>query len=190
MDRPTRQLIALGAILAPAAHTATDAMEWLNGGFTPAQLWLNYAAFLPLPAIMLGLYAVQRPRIAMIGLIGALLYGFAFVYFTHTTLAAIADHVPDYDQLWDQLGMVYTVHGVVMLVGGGAFGYATIRARVFPAWCGWLFLGGLAVNLLVGLLPLLDLLQTLGTTVRNAGLVAMGVATWRDSARTELRTAA
>ncbi len=190
MDRATRQLIALGAILAPAAHTATDAMEWLHGGFTPPQLWLNYAAFLPLPAIMLGLYAVQRPRISLTGLIGALLYGFAFVYFTHTTLAALAAHVPDYEQLWDQLGTLYTVHGVVMLVGGGAFGYATIRARVFPAWCGGLFLAGLGVNLLVGLLPLPDLLQTLGTTVRNAGLFAMGVAVWRDTVRSEPQTAA
>jgi hypothetical protein len=190
MNRATRQLVALGAIVAPAAHTATDAMEWMNGGFTPAQLWLNYAAFLPLPAIMLGLYAVQRPRISMIGLVGALLYGFAFVYFTHTTLAALAAHVPDYDQLWDQLGVVYTVHGVVMLIGGGAFAYATIRARVFPAWCGWLFLAGLTVNLLVGLLPLPDLLQTIGTTVRNAGLVAMGIATWRDSSIPEPQVAA
>jgi hypothetical protein len=77
-----------------------------------------------------------------------------------------------------------------MLVGGGAFGYATIRAGVFPAWCGWLFLAGLAVNLLVGVLPLPDLLQTLGTTVRNAGLVGMGFATWRDSTRAKPRTGA
>lgn len=181
MDRGTQRLIGLGAIVAPIAHSATDAMEWLNGGFTPPQLWLNYFAFLPLPAILLGLYAVQRPRITRLGLAGALLYGFAFVYFTHTTLAALAARVPDYDRLWDQLGRTYTVHGVVMLVGGGLFGWATVRARVLPAWSGWLFLTGLTINLLVGLLPLPDLLQTIGTTVRNAGLVAMGVATWRGA---------
>ncbi len=181
MDRATQRVIAVGAMLAPAAHTVTDAMEWLNGGFTAPQLWLNYLAFLPIPAVLLGLYCVQRPQISRVGLAGALLYGFAFIYFAHTTLTAIAGHVANYDQLWDQLGKVYTVHGVAMLVGGAAFGWATIRARIFPAWTGWLFLGGLALNLLVGLLPVPDLLQTLGTTIRNAGLVTMGVAAWHQS---------
>ena len=159
-------------------------MEWLTGGFTPPQLWLNYIAFLPLPAVLLGLYSVQRPQISRVGLAGALLYGFAFIYFAHTTLTAIAAHVPDYDHLWDELGMLYTLHGVVMLVGGAAFGWATIRARVFPPWTGWLFLGGLTLNLLVGLLPVPDILQTLGSTIRNIGLITMGVAVWRRSAVT------
>jgi hypothetical protein len=176
--------VALGAILAPALHTVTDAMEWINGGFTAPQLWLNYLAFLPIPAVMLGLYGIQRPQISKLGLAGALLYGMAFIYFAHTTLTAIAGHVPNYDQLWDQLGTVYTIHGVAMLVGGAAFGWATIRAGVLPAWTGWLFLGGLAVNLLVGLIPVPDLLQTFGTTIRNAGLITMGLAAWRQSATT------
>jgi hypothetical protein len=183
VDRATQRAIALGAILAPALHSATDAMEWLHGGFTSPQLWLNYLAFLPLPAIMLGLYAVQRPRIARLGLVGALLYGFAFVYFTHTTLTAISAHAPDYESLWNQLGATYTLHGVLMLLGGAIFGWATIQARIFPRWTGWLFLGGLTVNLVFGLLPVPDLLQTIGTTVRNAGLVGMGVGTWRVGSR-------
>ena len=133
-------MVALGAIVAPALHTVTDAMEWINGGFTAPQLWLNYVAFLLIPAVMLGLYGIQRPQISKVGLAGALLYGFAFVYFAHTTLTAIAGNVPDYDQLWAQLGMIYTIHGVAMLVGGGAFGWATIRALSVSR------LGGLAVS--------------------------------------------
>lgn len=37
-------------MLAPGLHTGTDAREWLHGGFTPTRLWLNYVAFVPLPA--------------------------------------------------------------------------------------------------------------------------------------------
>jgi hypothetical protein len=115
MDESTRRLIAYGAILAPALHTLTDGLEWAQHGFSPVQLWINYLAFLPLPAVMLGLHAAQRPRISRLGLAGALIYGFAFVY-----------------------------------------------------------LAGIALNLVLGFLPVPDLLQTMGTTVRNAGLIGMG----------------
>ena len=174
MDRRTQRWVAAGALLAPALHTITDAMEWLHGGFTPLQLWLNYLAFVPLPAVVLGLYAAQLPRITGLGLFGALTYGFAFIYFTYTTLLALTLRTPNYEQLWAYLGDVYTAHGVLMILGGGCFGWATLRAGVLPRWTGWLFLAGLTLNLGLGLLPAPDILQTLGTALRNAGLVGMG----------------
>jgi hypothetical protein len=174
MNDMTRRLVATGALLAPALHTVTDGIEWAQAGFSPLQLWLNYFAFVPLPAVMLGLYAAQRPRISTLGLIGALLYGFAFVYFAHTTLFALETNVPTYEQLWAELGWLYTMHGGVMVAGGFAFGAATLRAGVFPRWTAWLFVVGVALNLVLGFLPLPDLFQTLGTALRNAGLVGMG----------------
>jgi len=51
MDGWTRRLIAWGAMVAPALHTVTDAMEWAQGGVSAPQLWINYVAFVPLPAI-------------------------------------------------------------------------------------------------------------------------------------------
>ncbi len=181
MDRLATRLTAAGAIAAPALHTITDVMEWADGGFTPLQLWLNYLAFLPLPAVLLGLYAAQRPRIAVMGLWGALGYGFAFIYFTHTTLLALAAATPDYQQLWGALGTTYTVHGVLMIVAGLVFGAATLRAGVLPRWTAWTFLAGIGTNLLLGLLPLPDVLQTVGTLLRNAGLVGMGWAVARGA---------
>lgn len=174
-DHDLRKVLAYGAVLAPALHTVTDGIEWAQGGFSPVQLWLNYLAFLPVPALMLGLYAVQRPRISRLGLIGALAYGFSFIYFAHTTLFAIATAAPTYERLWDRLGPLYTVHGALMIVGGAAFGWATVRSGVLPRWTASLFLAGLSLNLAVALLPVPDLLQTLGTAVRNAGLVGMGL---------------
>lgn len=182
MDAGTRNLLAVAAIVAPAIHTLTDGMEWVQAGFSSPQLWLNYLAFLPVPVILLGLYAAQRPAMNKLGLVGAILYGFSFVYFAHTTLFALAIGSPDYETLWVELGSVYSVHGVVMIVGGSLFGSCTLRARVFPAWTAWLFLAGIIMNLTLGILPLPDVLQTLGTTLRNAGLIGMGWAL----ARTDL----
>ncbi|MCT0205111.1 hypothetical protein KQ302_08390 [Synechococcus sp. CS-602] len=174
MDRGTGRLVGIAAIVFPILHSITDGMEWLQGGFSALQLWLNYLAFLPMPAIMLGLYALQRPQIGKWGLIGALLYGFAFVYFAFTTLYALTAHIPTYEQLWTSLGWVYTAHGAVMVYGGLCFGFATARSSVFPWWTARLFLIGIVLNFLLALVPVPDLLQTLGTVLRNAGLVGMG----------------
>jgi hypothetical protein len=159
-------------------------MEWVHGGFFPAQLWLNVLAFLPVPAVMLGLYAAQRPRISRLGLGGALLYGFAFVYFTHTVLLALALATPTYADLWHHLGAIYTVHGVLMVVGGACFGSASLRAGVLPRWTATTFLLGLSINFGLGLLPAPELLQTIGTAVRNAGLIGMG---WAVGQSTDVR---
>lgn len=181
LDQRTQRVIAIGAVGAPLLHSITDLMEWLQGGFSPLHLWLNYAAFLPVPAIMIGLYAVQRPEVAFSALVGAVLYGFAFIYFAFTTLFALHSHVATYPELWNTLGQTYTVHGALMIVGGLLFGFVTSRARVLPRWTAVLFLAGLGLNLAVTLVDVDELYQTIGTTVRNAGLVAMGCVVWRNT---------
>jgi hypothetical protein len=174
MNLSTRRLIGWSAMAAPALHTLTDLVEWTQGGFSQPQLWLNYVAFVPVPAILIGLYAAQRPRISGLGLAGALAYGFAFIYFAHTTLVALSTRVPDYETLWSGLGGIYTLHGAVMVAGGAAYAWATLRAAVLPRWTAAVFLVGVVVNLVLALLPAPDLLQTVGTTLRNAGLMGMG----------------
>ncbi|MCT0224896.1 hypothetical protein [Synechococcus sp. CS-1328] len=71
MNRIATRLTILGAMIAPSFHTFSDVLEWIYRGFSPIQPWLNYLALLPLPAVMLGLYPSQRPRISSLGLLGA-----------------------------------------------------------------------------------------------------------------------
>ena len=99
-----RWLIAITAIIAPTLHILSDVLEWTGGGFSPIQLTINYLGFLPMPFLMIGLYAIQRPKISWLGLIGSVLYGVAFIYFAHTTLYALAESIPDYETLWKKLG--------------------------------------------------------------------------------------
>lgn len=178
-----RRLMGLGAMGTPALHSATDLAEWVQGGFSDWQLWLNYVAFLPMPAVMLGLYVVQRSRASIWAMAGAMVYGFAFIYFAHTTLFALSTHSPDYASLWAELGGTYTVHGGLMVAGGLAFGLATARARVFPAWTAWCFTGGVAANLVLFLLPAPDALQMAGSALRNLGVIGMGWALVRAGDR-------
>ncbi len=180
-----RLVVGVAAIAAPLLHCITDAMEWFQGGFSPLQLWLNYLAFLPMPWLLLGIYAVRAEELAPSALVGALLYGVAFTYFAHTTLFALQSQAPNYEALWQQLGFTYTVHGAAMVVGGLLFAWAALRSRALPRLAVWLFAAGLLVNLGLAMVPAPDILQTVGTAIRNAGIVGMGYALLFGSASRE-----
>ena len=168
-------LIGSCAIIAPALHTATDVAEWFMGGYSPSLLWVNYLSFLIMPFLLIGLYAVQLPRIGALGLLGAVLYGTSFIYFSHTTLYALIEAVPDYESLWQRLGTMYTVNGAVMIAGGAAFGIGTYRAGQFASWTSLVFTAGIGLNFLLALLNAPEQLQTVGSLVRNMGLIGMGL---------------
>lgn len=171
-----RMAVGIAALVAPALHVATDLAEWLQGGFSEWQLWLNYVAFLPMPWLLLGLYAVHAPRPHAAALVGALLYGSAFTYFAFTTLYALSESVPDYATLWQRTGWVYTLHGGLMVAGGLLFAGAVLRARRFPRGPVLLFLAGLIANLAFAVVPVPETAQMLGSLLRNAGLIGLGAA--------------
>jgi hypothetical protein len=183
-----RAVVGFGAIIAPAAHSFTDVMESYGGGFSTLQLGINYAAFVAMPFIVLGLYAVQRPRIGWAGLAGAVSYGAAFVYFAGTATYALARATPDYATLLDELGPVYHAHGLLMIIGGVLFGAATARVGVLPRWTGYVLIAGVMLNLLIGSLPVPPIGQIIGSAIRNVALIGMGVALLRSQFR--LRAAA
>jgi hypothetical protein len=168
--------VGIAALVAPALHSLTDVMEWYHGGFSTAQLWLNYLAFLPMSWLLLGLYAVHEQRPNIFGLVGAILYGVAFTYFAHTTLYALADQVPTYENLWSRLGVLYTVHGALMVLGGLMFAWSALRVGWLPKGALLLFAAGILWNFILALLPAPDILQTIGSAARNLGLMAMGYA--------------
>jgi hypothetical protein len=179
MTRTLYWIIAITAIVSPGLHLLSDVLEWVNGRFSQVQLLINYIGFLPMPFLMIGLYAVQRPKIQWIGLVGSVLYGVAFIYFTHTTLYAFEESIPDYETLWGKLGGVYTFHGGLMIVGGVLFGLATLRAMVLWRSAVILFLIGIFLNLILGILPLPEIVQIAGSIARNLGLMGMGVGLMR-----------
>ncbi len=176
--RGLRRVVGWTAIVAPALHSLSDVFEWF-GGFSPMQLSLNYAAFVPMPWLLLGVYAAHRPRPGAAALVGALLYGAAFVYFGHTTLYALAERTPDYATLWARLGPMYTVHGALMVAGGLMFAAGAWRAAQLPRIATGLFGAGLLVNFGLAIVPAPEILQTSGTALRNLGLMTMGVAILR-----------
>ena len=175
MDPRLYKLIGIVAVIAPTLHVLTDIMEVTGNGFSRPQLIINYTAFLLIPFMIVGLYSVQHPRISWFGLAGAISYGISFIYFTHTTLLSLEEVIPDYESLWNRLGTAYTFHGVLMIVGGIVFGLSSLKTGMLWPEGLILFIAGLAVNLLIGLESLPDIFQTVGSTIRNIGLIGIGL---------------
>jgi hypothetical protein len=170
-----RVLVGLSAVIAPFLHSLSDLIEWSQGGFSTGQLWLNYIAFLPMPWLLLGIYAVHNdPKPGLPALAGALIYGAAFTYFSHTTLLALEQHTATYEALWAGLGITYTVHGTLMVCGGLMFAFSALGTGWLPKGSLLFFVSGLSLNLVLALLPLPDIFQISGSALRNIGLIAMG----------------
>ena len=173
-----RRVTGLATVAAAAVYLATDAVQ-LGSGFSPAQLWVTFLAFSIFPAAMIGLHALQTERGGWPSLLGAVLYGYAYVYFAATALLAWSHGSEDYTLLVRDLGTIYTAFGVVMVAGGTLFGMTAWRAAVFPRWASGLLIAGSLLPLAVALGGLPALLNVAGNVLRNLGLVGLGLAALR-----------
>jgi hypothetical protein len=166
-------MVGAAALGFSALYLVSDLIELAQGGFSTPQLALTYVAEAAIPLFVLGLYAVQRPRIGSLGLIGALTYAYTFVFFTSTVVYALVSHSKDWDALTHQLGAWITVHSALMIAAGLAFGAAVIKANVLPRWTGALLM--LAMLLMVVATALPDAAQTAAAATRDIAFAGMGV---------------
>jgi hypothetical protein len=171
------RLIGLSALGFSALYFVSDLIELLQGGFSTAQLALTYAAEAAIPLFVLGLYALQRPRIGRLGLVAALAYAYAFVFFTSTVVFALIDRTNDWNALTSKFGAWIAVHSALMVIAGIAFGVAIVRARVLPRWTGLALILGMFLMTVATAMP--DVAQTAAAGVRDLAFAGMGVALLR-----------
>jgi hypothetical protein len=174
-------LIGSAALAFSALYFAADLIELLQGGFSTAQLTLTYAAEAAVPLFVLGLYAVQRPRIGRLGLVAALAYAYTFVFFTGTVVYALIDQTKDWNALTSTFGAWITVHSALMVIAGIAFGVAIVQARVVPRWTGGTLVLGMILMTVATALP--DVAQTAAAGVRDLAFAGMGAALVRHGRR-------
>lgn len=167
-------LVGLAAIGFTALYLISDLIEVAQGGFSTLRLSLTYAGEAAIPLFVIGLYAVQRPRIGRLGLAGAVAYAYSYVFFTATVVYALIAGTPDYKALVTVLGAWMTVHGLIMLAGGLAFGLAVVRARVLPRWTGVCLMAGVVLVAAASGLP--NIARTVAAAVPDAAFIGMGLA--------------
>lgn len=128
---------AVVAIVVPLVYWLSELVETIQGGdFTTFRLVLTYVGEAGLPFAVLGIAVVRWRSLGALGLWGAVLYAYAFVFFASTVVYALADHVATWSEVRDRFGVWLVVHGAVMVVGGLLLGAAIVRARQLPVWIG------------------------------------------------------
>ncbi|MGH2555574.1 MAG: hypothetical protein ACRDHO_07645 [Actinomycetota bacterium] len=165
-------VVGLTAVVFLALYLVSDLVELAQGGFSTVQLALTLPAEVAIPFFVFGLYAVQRPRVGTLGLVGAIVYAYAFVFFTGTVVFALVNPTSSWDALVDQVGPWMTIHGILMVLAGLAFGLAVVRAGVLPRWSGVALMAGVVLIAVSSGLP--DIAQTASAGVRDLAFAAMG----------------
>ena len=171
------QIVGASAIGFSTSYIVSDLIELAQGGFSPVQLALTYAAEATLPLFVIGLYAVQRPRIGWWGLVGAVAYAYSFIGFTATVVYSMVERTPDWVALTERMGAWFLVHGAVMVAAGICFGLAVVRADVLPRWTGYTLIVGVCLVAATTTFP--DPVRVAAATVRAAAFIGMGVALLR-----------
>jgi hypothetical protein len=145
-----------------------------QGGFSTFRLSLTYAGEAAIPLFVIGLYAVQRPRIGRLGFAGAVAYAYAYVFFASTVVYALIAGTPNYQAMTRVFGAWMTVHGLIMLAGGLAFGLAVVWAGVLPRWTGVFLMAGVVLVVAASGIP--DIARTVAAAVPDAAFIGMGLA--------------
>ena len=170
--RRTDALAGLAAVVFSFVYLLSDVIEVAQTDFSTVRLTLTYIGEAALPLFVLGLYAAQRPRIGLVGLLGALAYSYAYVFFTSTVVYALVAGTRNYHDLSAVFGAWMVVHGVILLIGGLAFGLAVVRAGVLPRWTGLCLMVG--VILVVAASGRSDLVRTIAAAFPAAAFAGMG----------------
>lgn len=179
MTHRAAQLVGFSAVAFSALYLISDVIETAQGDFTTARLVLTYLGEAAIPFFVIGLYAIPRPRLGSLGLLGAVAYAYSYVFFTGTVVYALAAGTPNWHALTKVFGAWLVVHGVIMVIGGVAFGWAVVRARALPRWTG--------ICLIIGVVAVAAadestaLVRTLAEAVPAAAFAGMGVALWRKA---------
>jgi uncharacterized membrane protein (DUF485 family) len=183
-------LVGLAAVIFSAVYLISDLVEVAQGGFSVFRLSLTYAGEAAIPLFVIGLYAVQRPGIGRLGFLGAVTYAYSYVFFTSTVVYALIAGTPSYKALVKDFGAWMTVHGVIMLAGGLAFGLAVVLAGVLPRWTGVCLMAGVVLVVAASGLP--NIARAAAGAVPDIAFIGMGIAllTGRLTPRPAMRRAA
>lgn len=171
---PATVLVGGMALGFSVLYFLSDVTEVARGGFSTSQLWLTLVAEAAIPVFVVGLAVLQQPLLGRFGMWSAVAYAYSYLAFTGTVVYALVNGTPDYKTLSEDIGAVMLIHGAIMVTAGLGFGFAALRARLFPRWTCMTLMAGVVFVALAQNLP--DGAQLFAAGVRDLGFAGMGAA--------------
>jgi hypothetical protein len=186
-DSDLATLAGVAAVVFPLVYFASELVEVAQGNFSTARLALAYLGEAGIVFVVIGLYAVQRPRIGRLGLYGALAYAYAFAFFASTVVYALAAGSKNWTAVTNVFGGWLTLHGAIMVAGGLAFGLAVIKTAVLPRWTAVCLMAG--VVFVAAAAGMFTAVRAGAAALPQAAFIGMGVMVLRERWRSRKRRA-
>jgi hypothetical protein len=187
-DEPARQpamgdsdlatLAGVAAVVFPLLYFASELVEVAQGTFSTGRLALAYIGEAGIVFTVIGLYAVQRPRIGRLGLYGALAYAYSFAFFATTVVYALAAGSKNWTAVTSVFGGWLTLHGAIMVAGGIAFGLAVIKTAALPRWTAVCLMAG--VVFVAAAAGMSTAVRAGAAALPHAAFIGMGVMVLRE----------
>jgi hypothetical protein len=177
-DSDLASLAGVAAVVFPLVYFASELVEVAQGNFSTARLALAYIGEAGIVFAVIGLYAVQRPRIGRLGLYGVLAYAYSFAFFASTVVYALAAGSKNWTAVTDVFGGWLTLHGAIMVVGGIAFGLAIIKTAALPRWTAVCLMAG--VVLVAAAAGMSAAVRAGAAVLPQAAFIGMGVMVLRE----------
>ena len=177
-DSDLAALAGVAAVVFPLVYFASELVEVAQGNFSTARLALAYIGEAGIPLVVIGLHAVQRPRIGRLGLYGALAYAYSFAFFASTVVYALAAGSKNWTAVTNVFGGWLTLHGAIMVAGGIAFGLAVIKTAVLPRWTAVCLMAG--VVLVAAAAGMSTAVRAGAAALPLAAFIGMGVMVLRE----------
>lgn len=194
-DKSFMQLTGIAAIAAGSINIAFNLLGIVTSVSPALSTVRVFCMLFVLVFVLYGLYAVQSRRAGIVGLTGFILgeigvilnicYRFVDIFVGPALVGAHADAIRAIQQ--GPYTMALNITFLIFTGGYILFGAGTVRARVFPAWTGWLILSGATISYVLMMLPI-----NVGAILVNAAYVGMGLQLWprRAEQAAELRPVA
>jgi hypothetical protein len=168
-----RKALGLVTVSTFALYLLSDVFEVLGGGFSALQLLFTFAVEVAIPLVVVGLCMAQRPRLTILGQVGALVYAYSYVFVAFTTLYALVGEVPNHHDLIGNFGLLFVANTTIMALGGIAFAVASSQAEVFPHWTTRAVMLGVVLVAATQAAP--DVVRLLPVALLDVGFIGMGV---------------
>jgi hypothetical protein len=166
--------IAILTITVFLLYIITDSIELFQSGFSEIQLWLTYISFVGLPFSVMALYVLDSDKGGNLYLIGAVMISVSYIYFAGTSTYALAEQTSDYALLLDKLGFTYTLHGIILVIGGFLFGGVVLGKKLTHPLVGIGIIIGSLVSLVNGIFQISEIIYVVANFIRNAAFVGFG----------------
>lgn len=177
------KITASVTVTAFGLYIISDLLEIIFGELFPFQLILTYSSMMLIPFSMMGLGFMDSRNRGVPFFVGIGLIAIAFVYFSGTATFALVEKVYQYEELVRRLGLMYLVHGFILVVGGLCFSVGAFQETHFPRWALSLIFTSSIISFFTGFLGLAENFYVLANLLRNAGFFTIGISIYRKGNR-------